>query len=162
MDKLEERIQQYHPRGIKLHQAWDPFTINSAEFNRLVEVARAYQLPIFIHLYSRSETWKLFHFVCNQKDVNFIVAHMLGLDIFKEKSRDVPNLYFDTSGSERVRGVDILEAITCFGYEHVIFGSDTPYARIGEQIRKIESLNLADKVTEHIFRLNIENILSRK
>jgi predicted TIM-barrel fold metal-dependent hydrolase len=51
-----------------------------------------------------------------------------------------------------------LEAINCFGYDHVIFGSDTPYARNGDQIRKIESLNLTDTAMEHIFKLNIENI----
>jgi uncharacterized protein len=51
-------------------------------------------------------------------------------------------VYFDTSGSERVRGRDIQEAIELFGYEHVIFGTHTPYARMGDQISKIERLNL--------------------
>jgi predicted TIM-barrel fold metal-dependent hydrolase len=82
------------------------------------------------------------------------------LDIFKEQRNDLSNVYFDTSGSERVRGKDILEAINSFGYEHVIFGSDTPYAGIEDQINQIEHLNLSDSVKEHIFRLNIENVLS--
>jgi predicted TIM-barrel fold metal-dependent hydrolase len=59
-----------------------------------------------------------------------------------------------------VRGKDILEAIQLFGYEHVVFGSDTPYARIGDQISKIEQLNLSDREKEHVFRLNIEAVLS--
>ena len=102
----------------------------------------------------------MLRFLGDHRNVTFIVAHMLGLDIFKEKRKDLSNLYFDTSGSERVRGMDILEAINCFGYDHVIFGSDTPYARIGDQIRKIASLKLTDTAMEHIFRLNIDNILS--
>jgi predicted TIM-barrel fold metal-dependent hydrolase len=85
---------------------------------------------------------------------------MLGLGIFKEKRHELPNVYFDTSGSERVRKEDILEAINLFGYEHVVFGSDTPYARIGDQINKIEQLKLTDTVKEHVFKLNIENIMS--
>jgi predicted TIM-barrel fold metal-dependent hydrolase len=69
-------------------------------------------------------------------------------------------LFFDTSGSDRVQGKDILKAINSFGYEHVIFGTDTPYASIDDQINKIDQLNLSDNVKEHIFRLNISNILS--
>jgi predicted TIM-barrel fold metal-dependent hydrolase len=160
LDNLNECIQKYHARGIKLHQAWDPFMIDGREFNRVAEVARAHRLPIFIHLYSRSETKKLLKFVGQYSRVTFIIAHMLGLDIFKEKRYDPTQVYFDTSGSKRVRGRDILEAIDCFGYEHVVFGSDTPYARLEDQIRKIDGLKLSDNIKEHIFRLNIERVLS--
>ena len=160
MSNLEKNIRDYQVRGIKLHQAWNPFTIDGNEFNLLVEVARAKKLPIFIHLYSKRETQKLLQFIGSNQDVTIIVAHMAGLSIFKEKRYKLPNVYFDTSGSERVREKDILEAINLFGYEHVIFGSDTPFARIEDQISKIERLNLTDTVMEHIFKLNIENILS--
>ena len=160
MNNLENNIRDYQVRGIKLHQAWNPFRIDSSEFNQLVEVARAKKLPIFIHLYSKRETQKLLQFIGNNQDVTFIIAHMLGLEIFKEERHNLSNVYFDTSGSERVRGKDILEAINLFGHEHVIFGSDTPYARIGDQISKIEQLKLSDTVKEAIFRLNIEHVLS--
>jgi uncharacterized protein len=160
MSNLEKNIQNFQIKGIKLHQAWNPFTIDGSEFNTLVEVSRAKKLPVFIHLYSIGETKKMLRFISNNQDVTFIIAHMLGLSIFKEMKQNLPNVFFDTSGSERVRGVDILEAINLFGYQHVVFGSDTPYARIENQIAKIEQLNLSDKVKEHVFRLNIENILA--
>ncbi|HMD90934.1 MAG TPA: amidohydrolase family protein [Anaerolineaceae bacterium] len=160
MSNLENNIRDYQIRGIKLHQAWNPFRIDGCEFNRLVEIARAKKLPIFIHLYSKRETRKLLQFIGNNQDVTFIIAHMLGLEIFKEERHILSNVYFDTSGSERVRGKDILEAINLFGHEHVIFGSDTPYARIGDQIIKVEQMNINDSVKEHIFRLNIEHVLS--
>ena len=146
-------------RGIKLHQAWDSFAIDSSEFNTLAEVARAHKLPIFIHLYSKKETWKLLYYAKNSRDVKFIVAHMLGLDIFRGERKNLSNVYFDTSGSERVREKDIQEGIELFGYDHVIFGTDAPYAKIGCQIDKIKRLNLSDNVMEHIFKLNIENVL---
>jgi predicted TIM-barrel fold metal-dependent hydrolase len=160
MDNLEKNIRKFQVKGIKLHQAWNPFAINGSEFNQLVEVSRANKLPVFIHLYSKKETWKLLRFVGNNRDVSFVIAHMLGLDIFKEHHKNLPNIYFDTSGSERVRGRDILEAINLFGYDHVVFGSDTPYARIGDQIEKIKRLNLSGDIQEHIFRLNIKRLLS--
>ncbi|MGA2505088.1 MAG: amidohydrolase family protein [Anaerolineales bacterium] len=160
MCNLDKNIREYQVKGIKLHQAWNPFTIDGSEFNQIVEVARENRLPIFIHLYSKEETWKLLQYVGSHRDVIFIIAHMLGLDIFKERAKDLHNVYFDTSGSERVRGRDVLEAIDLFGYEHVIFGSDTPYAKIGDQIEKLERLILSGDIKEHVFRLNIEHLLS--
>jgi predicted TIM-barrel fold metal-dependent hydrolase len=70
------------------------------------------------------------------------------------------NLYFDTSGSQRIRVRDIQEGIDLVGYDHVLFGTDTPYAKIEDQIRKMEQLALSDREKEHIFRLNIANLLS--
>jgi predicted TIM-barrel fold metal-dependent hydrolase len=160
MDNLETNIREYRVKGIKLHQCWDPFAIDGGEFNQLVEAARASHLPIFIHLYSKKETRKLLQFAGGHRDVIFIIAHMLGLDIFRERAKDLPNVYFDTSGSERVRGQDILEAIHLFGPDHVVFGSDTPYARIGDQIEKIKRIKLFENVKEQIFSLNIKRILS--
>jgi predicted TIM-barrel fold metal-dependent hydrolase len=160
MANLDKNIHEYKVKGIKLHQAWDPFSIDGRQFNQLVEVAEAHRLPIFIHLYSRKETRKLLRLVGTHREVIFIIAHMLGLDIFKEHAGNLPNVYFDTSGSERVRGQDILEAIQLFGHDHIVFGTDTPYARIGDQIEKIERLNLSENVKEAIFRLNFQNILS--
>ncbi len=160
MANLEKNIQEYKVKGIKLHQAWNPFSIDSSEFKRLVKVARSYRLPIFIHLYSRKETWRLLQFIVGDRNAIFIIAHMLGLDIFKEHANDLPNVYFDTSGSERVRGGDILEAINLFGCDHIVFGSDMPYARIGDQIDKIYRLGLPDNMMEQIFSLNLKNLLS--
>ena len=160
LDGLEKVIRDHKVSGIKLHQAWNPFTIDGKEFNQLAEVAGAYRLPIFIHLYSKAETQKMCPFIRNHPNVTFIIAHMLGLDIFKEKCKGSSNLYFDTSGSERVREQDIQEAVEFFGYDHVIFGTDTPYASISDQINKINRSKLSDLEKEHIFRLNICHILS--
>jgi predicted TIM-barrel fold metal-dependent hydrolase len=157
---IDRNIEKYQVRGIKLHQAWDPFAIDGNEFNEVAEAARSHRLPVFIHLYSKKETWKLLRYAKKNREVTFIVAHMLGLDIFKEERKNLPNMYFDTSGSERVRGRDILEAIGLFGYDHVTFGTDTPYASMCDQISKIEQLNLSDNVKEQIFKLNIMNVLS--
>ncbi|HME55215.1 MAG TPA: TatD family hydrolase [Candidatus Lokiarchaeia archaeon] len=160
MTDLERNIEYYQVKGIKLHQAWNPFSIDGVEFKSIVEIAKRHALPVFIHLYSKKETRKLLEFIGENQDVIFIIGHMLGLDIFKEKQNELPNIYFDTSGSRRVRGKDIQDAITLFGHDHVVFGSDTPYARIEDQIAKINGLNLPDDVKEHIFRLNILNVLS--
>ena len=160
MTNIERSIHEYQPKGIKLHQAWDPFKIGKIEFNTLVDIAKSHKLPIFIHLYSKKETWRLLQFIKSNQDVVFIIGHMAGLDIFKTDKSFLRNVFFDTSGSDRVQGKDILKAINLFGYEHVVFGTDTPYAKIDDQINKIDQLNLSDNMKEHIFKLNISNILS--
>jgi predicted TIM-barrel fold metal-dependent hydrolase len=160
MDNIERNIENYKVSGIKLHQAWDSFAIDGDEFNELTEVACAHKLPVFIHLYSKKETRKLLGYAKKNQKVTFIVAHMLGLDIFKEERQSLSNMYFDTSGSERVRGRDILQAIRLFGGDHVVFGSDTPYERIEDQIDKIDRLELTDQVKELIFEKNIRSVLS--
>jgi predicted TIM-barrel fold metal-dependent hydrolase len=157
---LEQNLRNYQAKGIKLHQAWDPFAIDGPEFSHVVDVAKCYGLPVFIHLYSSRETWKLRRFVAHNPGVTFIIAHMLGASLFKEDRRGLDNVYFDTSGSERIRGSDIAEAVRLFGSEHVIFGSDTPYGQIRDQIAKIERLRLPDEAKEQIFRRNMQNILS--
>ena len=86
-----------------------------------------------------------------------IHAHAAG-DYNKVDS--IKNIYFDTSSSKRIQGSDIKQAIDIFGYEHIVFGSDTPFASIDEQINRIEQLNLSDNIKEHIYSLNARNILA--
>ncbi len=159
IDNIENSIHEYQPKGIKLHQAWNPFKIGKIEFNTLADIARSYKLPIFIHLYSKKETWRLLRYVKNNQDVVFIIGHMAGLDIFETEKSFLKNVFFDTSGSDRVGGNDILKAINTFGYDHVVFGTDTPFTDFDGQLNKIDQLSLSDNVKEHIFKFNISSIL---
>lgn len=160
MDNLEKSIRTYQPKGIKLHQAWNPFKIDGVEFKNLVNIASSNQLPVFIHLYSKKEVLKLLRFISENQNAVFIIGHLIGTDLFSESGVNLKNVYFDTSSSNRIQGSDIKQAIDAFGYEHIVFGTDTPYASIDEQINRIERLNLPDSIKEHIYSLNAKRILS--
>ena len=160
MSKLENTIEQYRPKGIKLHQAWNPFKIDGIEFKNLVDVASSHNLPIFIHLYSKKEVLKLCRFIRENQNAVFIIGHLTGADIFAGSGAKLGNVYFDTSSSNRIQSIDIQRAIDTFGYEHIVFGSDTPYTGMDAQIEKIERLNLPDHIKEHIYSLNAKRILS--
>lgn len=160
MSKLENTIGTYEPKGIKLHQAWNPFKIDSAEFKNLVDIASSHQLPVFIHLYSKKEVMKICRFIRENQNAVFIIGHLAGADLFAESGANLSNVYFDTSSSSRIQGSDIQWAIDTFGYEHIVFGTDTPYADIDAQIERIERLNLSDRIKEHVFSLNAKRILS--
>ena len=157
---LENRIHAYQPKGIKLHQAWNPFKIDGAEFKELVDLASSHKLPIFIHLYSRKDVSKLLRFIKENSNAVFIIGHLTGTDLFSESGVNLKKIYFDTSSSKRIQSGDIMKAINAFGYEHIVFGTDTPYASIDDQIERIERLNLPDSAKEHIYSLNAKRILS--
>jgi predicted TIM-barrel fold metal-dependent hydrolase len=160
MNKLENTIRTDRPKGIKLHQAWNPFKIDGTEFKNLVDIASSNQLPVFIHLYSKREVQKLILFIKENPDAVLIIGHLAGADLFSESGVSLKNVYFDTSSSNRIQGSDIKRAIDAFGYEHIVFGTDTPYAGIDEQIDRMERLKLSDRIKEHIYCLNAKNILA--
>ncbi len=159
MNSLETSIRTYEPKGIKLHQAWNPFKIDGGEFKNLVDLATFNKLPIFIHLYSKKEVLKLLHFIRENQSAVFIIGHLTGIDLFCESGVNLKNVYFDTSSSGRIQGCDIKYAVEAFGYEHIVFGTDTPYAGIDEQLERFERLELSDKVKEHIYSLNARSLL---
>ena len=117
-------------------------------------------MPIFIHLYSKGEVLKLLRFISENPNAVFIIGHLTGTDLFSKSSVNLKNVYFDTSSSNRIQSNDIKQAIEAFGYEHIVFGTDTPYTNFDEQINKIEQLNLSDNIKEHIYNLNAKRILS--
>lgn len=160
MENLENSIRTYKPKGFKLHQAWNSFKIDGVEFKNLIDIAASNKLPVFIHLYSKKEVLKLLRFIGENPTAVFIIVHLTGTEIFRESSVNLKNIYFDTSSSKRIQGSDIKRAIDAFGYEHIVFGTDTPYASIDEQIDRIEQLNLSDNIKEHIYSLNARNILA--
>ncbi len=160
MEHLEENLRTYRPGGIKLHQAWNPFRIDGVEFKHLMDVATSYKLPVFIHVYSKKEVLKLLRFIKENPDAVFIIGHLTGTGLFSNSGVNLKNIYFDTSSSKRIQGNDIKQAIEAFGYEHIIFGTDTPYASIDQQIERIEGLKLPDYIKEHIFRLNARHLLA--
>jgi predicted TIM-barrel fold metal-dependent hydrolase len=116
-------------------------------------------LPVFIHLYSKKEVLKLLQFIKENPNAVLIIGHLIGADLFSESGVNLKNVYFDTSSSNRIQGSDIKQAIDAFGYEHIVFGTDTPYAGMDEQINRIEQLNFSDNIKEHIYSLNAKRIL---
>ena len=159
MSQLEKQIDDFAPKGIKLHQAWNAFAIDGPQFAALVEIATAHRLPVFLHLYSKAEAHKVLRFAREHRDATLILAHMLGSRVFLADNARLENVYFDTSGSERVHGQDIRAAIDFFGSDHVIFGTDTPYAPIAAQIEKIARLDLPGEAMDRVMGGNILRVL---
>jgi len=155
---LDRDLVAYQAKGIKLHQAWDAFSFEAAQFRRVAEVARSHSLPIFCHIYCKPQTRKLVRFLEANREVTFIVGHMAGLELFRECRPRLDRVFFDTSGSERIQVKHIQQAVDWFGCEHVLFGSDTPYASLEAGLEKVDQLKISDAMKERIYRKNAEDI----
>jgi len=51
LEKLERHFEEYRFKGIKLHQCWESFKVDSVIFHKVAEWASSKDLPIFIHLF---------------------------------------------------------------------------------------------------------------
>lgn len=160
-DEMEEKLHLWKFAGIKLHQACHPFSIKSSTFGRIAEFAASKNLPLFIHLYSKKDVLD-FISLSGNFSTNFIVGHLIGLEIFiKEKKMVGDNVYFDISCPSLVSADRIALAVDEFGAKKIIMGSDTPYGKnnLEQVLTIIRALNLEEEEKEMILGNNLSNIL---
>ncbi len=158
---MEEKLNFWKFAGIKLHQACHPFSIKSAMFNTIAEFAASKNLPVFIHLYSKMDVLD-FISLSGSYSTNFIVGHLIGLEIFiSEKKLLGNNVYFDISCPPLVSANRIVLAINEFGANRIIMGSDTPYGKnnLAQVMTVIQSLRLEEEEKEMILGNNLKSIL---
>ena len=160
-DKLEEKLELWKFAGIKLHQGCHPFRIKSGIFRDIAGFAALKSLPLLIHLYSRKEVMD-FISVSGNFSTNFIVGHLIGLEIFiKQRKMLGDNVFFDISCPPLVSSERIRLAINEFGVRKIIMGSDTPYGRdnLERVLSRIRSLELKTEEIDMILGNNLEKIL---
>ncbi|MBN1330991.1 MAG: amidohydrolase family protein [Candidatus Heimdallarchaeota archaeon] len=161
LQKLKENYTQWRFKGIKLHQCIVPFKTDSKVLDLTSNFAAVNNLPIFIHIYNRKEAIKLIELMRKYKTVNYTIAHMMGLEEVIKFGKDLTNVYFDTSTYYIVSKKRIEKAITYFGADHIIMGSDSPfgYDNLQNIIRKIRSLDLSQEEKDLIMGGNIARLL---
>lgn len=159
---LKDSYKKWNFKGIKLHQGANAFKIDSAEMNKLVEFTREMDLPIFIHLYSIREANKLVKLVRNNPDVNFTIAHLMGLENFIRKGKGLKNIYFDISPYYIISKRRIKKAIKHFGANRVLLGTDSPLGidNLENNIKKIQNMKISNEEKEMILGENIANLLN--
>lgn len=158
---LEKKYNEWNFRGIKLHQCIEIFRNDSPSLQNLVNFAREKSLPIFIHLSSKIEVKRFIKLALKNPNTTFIVAHLIGLEIFKKLTQGINNVYFEISPTPFISKHRIYSAIKRFGSDHIIFGSDTPYGKnnLKNNLIKINNMNLTPKQKELILGENIKRLL---
>lgn len=158
---LENRYESLAFRGIKLHQCIHSFKILSDEFHKVATFASSYAMPVFIHLYSKSDITD-FISVAGNYDTSFISGHLIGIDTYiREKNRVSDNIYFDISCPPLVPPEKVIKAIDVFGAGRLVMGSDTPYGRHNPQkaVSFVRSLPVSSKEKDMILGKNLMKLL---
>jgi len=161
IEKLNDAYIKYHYKGLKLHQCITNFDIKSESMREIVKWAEEKDMPVFVHLCSKKDVIAMVDFIKNHENVNFIIAHLIGLELFIDCLPKQPNVFFDISCYQIVSEAKIKLAIERFGHERIVMGSDTPYGEenLKEIISLVNKLNLTDSDKEMILGGNLQKIL---
>lgn len=161
IDYLNDKIVDWKFKGVKLHQCWESYNIDSVFFRTVAEWTEKNDLPLFIHLYSDKDVKQLIKYKREHPNLKVIVAHLFGLEIFIEQNYKDKNLYFDTSTIQLTSTKRFKDAINFVGAKNVMFGTDTPYGidNLNKNINRIRNLNISIKEKELILGENMRRLL---
>jgi len=159
---LDKKLDDWDFKGVKLHQCWESFSIDSDFFNEVATWTENHDLPLFIHLLSDREVIKLIDYKRKHPNLKLIVAHLFGLELFIKENFKDENLYFDTSTIQLISNYRFKKAIDFVGTDKILFATDTPYGakdNIQRNIYRIKSLEISSEDINLILGLNMKRLL---
>jgi len=159
---LDRKLADWSFQGVKLHQCWETFSVDSDFFNEVAIWVENHDLPLFIHLYSDNEVTKIISYKRKHPKLKLIVAHLFGLELFIKDDFKDENLYFDTSTIQLISNFRLKNAINFVGAANILFGTDTPYGardNIRKNINRINNLDISSEDKDLILGLNMKRLL---
>lgn len=161
IDYLIQKFADWKFKGVKMHQCWETFSVDSDFFISVAEFADTNNIPLFIHLWSDSEVNKIIKYKKQHKDLKLIIAHLFGLELFIKKNCKDDNLFFDISTLQVTSTYRVLKAIEFFGAEKILLGTDTPYGKnnLQKNIDRVKSLKIGEQEKNMIIGKNMKDLL---
>lgn len=160
---LKTKYSQWAFHGVKLHQCWESFSIDSDFFKDVAIWTEESGLPLFIHLYSDKDVLKLIEYKRKHPKLKLIVAHLFGLEKFIRNDLKDQNLYFDISPLQLVSDYRFKKALDYVGVKRILMGTDTPYGakdNLCKTIDRVKRLVSAISDQDMILGLNMKRLLS--
>ena len=161
IQEMKIHFTEWAFKGIKLHQCWDAFHINSEIFSQVVRFAADKDLPIFIHVSNYREVKLLINVIKRNPETTFIIGHLFGLKFYIQSKHKFENVYFEISPYHLISSSRIMKAIEHFGAERIILGSDTPYGQdtLRLNLERVKTLPISKSEQEMILGKNIKLVL---
>jgi len=161
MMKLKNDFEKWHFKGIKLHQVCTAFKSNGIEINNIAKFCEEKRLPLFIHLWSDREALILLNVARNYLGTNFILLHLVGLEVIADQAQYIENIYYEISPFSYIKESRVQYAIDRLGADRVMLGSDTPWDKdsLKNNIARIGRLNIDNTEKDRILGGNIADIL---
>ncbi len=162
--KLEKYINQEGFKGIKMQPLFDSFVADDPVFYPVMDFARAYNVPVFIHCGHPpfSLPWSIALLAEQYPDVKVTMIHMghghgVYIDASLKMARRYNNLYLEMSGMPM--GSKIKEAYETVGSDRIMFGIDSPFHHPTVEIQKVLSCGLDEKAQQDVFYNNAKKLL---
>ena len=158
---LTEKLLEWNFKGIKMHQCWEKFSINSDFFIDIALWAEENDMPLFIHLLSDADVNNIIEYKKSHPKLKLIVAHLFGLELFIKANFKDENLYFDSSTMQLTSTKRLMNAINFVGAENVTMGTDTPYGKdnLQKNIDRINELDVSSEKKDLILGENMKRLL---
>jgi predicted TIM-barrel fold metal-dependent hydrolase len=160
IEVLNNAIERFHFKGLKLHPGNDKFKVNSRRTRACIERAREYGIHVLFDPVVQLED--IFALTREYRTVNFIIAHMGGFYDWKTQQKCIalaessPNVYLDTPFAfVQAMLKDAGKRIP----ERLLFGTDSPAIHPAVEMEKIRSLKLGKAVEDNILGGNIARLL---
>lgn len=162
-----DQISEYKDEivGLKYHPSIAEKPLTDKKLETFLETAVNYNLPVLVHCgrHWRSHVSYVIKAANTFKSLTFIAAHMGGgatdlifesLDLIGESKSD--NIYLDTSAGKLPWLIE--EGVRLIGANHILFGSDEPYADIRVAKYCVDLCDITDDDKEKIFCKNFKEI----
>lgn len=159
---LDQKYRDWDFKGVKMHQCWENFSVDSGFFHEVAAWSESHDLPLFIHLLSDKEAHKLIAYKKKHPKLKLIVAHLFGIELFIKANFKDEQLYFDTSPSQLVSDYRLKMAIDFVGSNKILFGTDTPYGakdNLRHSLNRIKNLDIPEKDKKLIMGVNMAKLL---
>jgi len=162
LDELDRRLGRDGFRGVKLHQPLSRFSCEGKAMDDLAALTAARSAPVFIHLHSPTEVGRFRTWTQRHPQTQFIVAHLIGLEILAPYASRLQNVAWDISPSWGSTLERVQWAASIFGAERLTLGSDTPFGRdtLRLNIEKVLKLTLSHADKDLILGGNMARLLN--
>jgi hypothetical protein len=161
VEYLNTKLSVWKFKGVKLHQCWETFSIDSVFFNSIAKWTEENNIPLFIHLFSDRDVKKIIEYKKKHPKLKLIIAHLFGLELFIDVQFKDSNLYFDSSPLPLISSKRLMNALKFVGAERVLMGTDTPYGinNLRKDLDRIKKLDISKKEKDLILGYNIKKLL---
>lgn len=168
-----ERLHAEGIRGLKLHPDYLGIPLDDPVYHPVLEAAVLFDMPVVIHAgwdpVSPEKIHATPHMIQKVLDnfpaLKLVCAHMGGMRLWDEVLDTLcgKDVWFDTAMCHARAGMhpaQVRAILNKHGAEHVLFGSDMPWARPSEVLAFLEQARLSDGERDLILSQNAVHLLN--
>ncbi|MDP7422687.1 MAG: amidohydrolase family protein [bacterium] len=164
--EIERCRLEYGFKGVWLHPAEENYAANSVIVNPVIETAAGLGMVIMIAggFTPQSHPSSLYALACRFPEVEMIITSAGQINISgallsdaEQLFRDHERLYLETSGIYRSDFIE--DMVRKIGPERVLFGSNAPIYSLPFELRRIETLQIADSEKDLLLAGNAYRLL---